>query len=167
MHFDVCIDWWPNNVDNAQRSVTLSHPWYDASLIFVWIPPEPNSDQVLFSFFAPFSIGVWVLTAATLVVSGFIFLLFEKMDTPDDEITWDWWKATLREHVFLSAITFTGNFSYTPRSNPARLFAWSFTFLSLVWAVRILVQLLRLMFSHPLNTKSLLWNVGFIHGKSC
>mmetsp|Transcript_5614 Transcript_5614/g.12313 ORF Transcript_5614/g.12313 Transcript_5614/m.12313 type:complete len:530 (+) Transcript_5614:164-1753(+) len=135
-HFDVCVDWWPNNADNANRNVLLSYPWYDASLVLVWNPPEPSKDsgQYFLSFFAPFSWQVWVLTAATLLVSGYVFLIFERMDASEDDLASNWWRHSFREHTFLSAITFTGNFSYTPRNNPARLFAWSLTFLSLVWS---------------------------------
>lgn len=129
-NFDVCADWWPNNLDNAQRNVALSPAWYDASLILVWNPPEPNDDNnFLFSFFAPFKWEVWVLTLGTLIISGLIFYLLERYDRGDI--------ASFREHFFLSAITFTGNFSYTPTNNPARLFAWSLTFLSLVWSVSL------------------------------
>jgi hypothetical protein len=112
--------------------IAFPEGWYDASIIMIEYadPTKSATTNVdLFSFLTPFEWSVWLLILATVIASGLVYYLLEKMNTASDERDLEDAPATA---VFYSAITFTGHFEFRPQTHAARLLTFSLSFSALI-----------------------------------
>jgi flagellar basal body-associated protein FliL len=124
---------WDRTRERMSNQIAFPEGWYDASIIMIEYtdPQSTTTDLDLFSFLTPFEWTVWMLILATIVASGLVYYLLEKMNTASDERTLE--EAPVSA-VYYSAITFTGHLEFRPQTHAARLVAFSLSFSALIVA---------------------------------
>jgi hypothetical protein len=130
--FDISAAYWQKNLERMHQGASFPEGWYDASLIMIAVEKDEQGGAKnldLWGFLAPFSTLVWVMILVTIVVSAMAYWFLDWYDTASDKMGLDHEPA---QNLFLAAMTFTGNFEFQPSSNPARIFAVSLTFTSLI-----------------------------------
>ncbi|KAL3942941.1 MAG: hypothetical protein SGBAC_002969 [Bacillariaceae sp.] len=135
-HYDVNVDWWASNVERLNLGVAYTKEWYDSSIILVGKEePEEVIDKTIewndfWNWTKPFTVEVWITTFATILLSGFVYMMLEWLnDEVDDRNLWRWFT----DNLYLSAINATQAYEYgTPRSFPAKLFGVSMALWALI-----------------------------------
>jgi hypothetical protein len=130
--FDISAAYWQKNLERMHQGASFPEGWYDASLIMIAVDKDEQrgaKNLDLWSFLAPFSTLVWVMIVVTILVSAVAYWFLDWYDTASDKLALDHEPA---QNLFLAAMTFTGNFEFQPSSNPARIFAVSLAFFSLI-----------------------------------
>lgn len=82
----------------------------------------------LYNWLRPFDLGVWLMTAATIVLSALAYQWLEALSGHRGQRTW--WKWFM-DNLYLSAINFPQNYEYEPHGFAARLFGVSIS----LWAL--------------------------------
>ena len=126
--YDISAAHWSKTIDRIAAGVTYPEGWYDGRMIMIGINDE-DSQLDVWSFLEPFSTGVWGMIIVTIVVSALVYWFLDWFDTDSDELRLGNDPA---QNLFLTAITFTGQFEFKPTSNSARIFTASLAFWSLI-----------------------------------
>ena len=127
--FDIAVDNWSKTVGRMRRGIAFPEGWYDSSLVLVE-RTDPNSEDVnMWSFLTPFQFGVWIMIGVAIVVTGLMYWVLERLNAESDK---DELENKPLVTMFLSALTFIGNFNFQPNTHAARLLSLSWTFWALV-----------------------------------
>ena len=127
--FDMSVDNWSKTVSRLRRGIAFPEGWYDSSLILIE-RTDPNREDVnMWSFLTPFQLGVWIMIGVAIVVTGLMYWMLERLNADSDK---DQLENKPLTTIFLSALTFTGNFNFHPNTHAARLLSLSWTFWALV-----------------------------------
>ena len=128
-NFDISVDNWSKTVSRLRRGIAFPEGWYDSSLVLIE-RTDPNSEDVdMWSFLTPFQFSVWIMIGVAIVATGLMYWMLERLNTESDEAQLESKPLTT---VFLSALTFTGNFNFQPNTHAARLLSLSWTFWALI-----------------------------------
>jgi hypothetical protein len=118
-----------------RNKTSFPEGWQDGSIIMIeYADPQrkattPQNNLLYFSFLRPFEGSVWWLILATVIASGLVFYLLEKMNMASDERMLGDAPATA---VFYAALTFTGHLEFQPQTHAARLLTFSLGFSALI-----------------------------------
>ena len=124
---------WDRTSERLRSQISFPESWYDASIVMIeYVDPTSATTKLdLFSFLTPFDLSVWGLILATIVGSGLVYYLLEKMNAASDE-------RSLEEEptaaVYYSAIAFTGHLEFRPQTHAARLLVFSLSLSALIVA---------------------------------
>lgn len=129
--FDIAAGRWDKSLPRIQRSISFPEGFYDASLVLV-SDETPKGPLQIWSLFLPFRWSVWIMTIATIAVSGIVYWYLDLMGNSQQT------DQRKLEHkpgsaIFYAAIAFTGHFEFRPRSAPAMIMTFSLTFASLLF----------------------------------
>lgn len=129
--YDIAMGKWDRTRERMSNQIAFPAGWYDASIIMIeYADPQSVTTKLdLFSFLTPFESSVWGLILATIVASGLVYYLLEKMNTASDERTLE--EAPVAA-VYYSAITFTGHLEFRPQTHAARLMIFSLSLSALI-----------------------------------
>ena len=90
------------------------------------IEPPPDKNKVNYgNWLRPFDTNVWIVTIATIIFSCFVYQFLEALNDERDERSHKQW---FMDNFYLSAINFTQNYTYEPKSISGRIFGISFAF---------------------------------------
>ncbi|KAL7566317.1 hypothetical protein ACA910_013640 [Epithemia clementina (nom. ined.)] len=128
--YDIALGKWDRSLARIKRSINFPEGWYDASNIIVESKVTKKSLNI-WSFLLPFQWGVWILIAITVIATGILYFLLDKMNTASDELELDKQPGAA---VFYSFIVMTGHFELHPTTTSARLLTFSLTFFALLVA---------------------------------
>ena len=131
-HFDISADYWGSNADRLARGVAFPRGWYDGQVVLVQSMTGRSEDEISWwSFLLPFDRNVWLAIVGAIIFTGLMYLLLERLDTDSDEreLASRPWVS-----IFIASLTFTRHFEFRPKTNPARLLSFSWTFWSLIIA---------------------------------
>ncbi|KAL7566316.1 hypothetical protein ACA910_013639 [Epithemia clementina (nom. ined.)] len=128
--YDVAFGKWDRSLDRIKKEINFPEGWYDASNILVESHNTKKSLNI-WSFLLPFQWEVWILIAGTVIATGVLYFLLDKMNTASDEMELDKQPGAA---VFYSFITMTGHFELHPTTTSARLLSFSLTFFALLVA---------------------------------
>lgn len=124
-------------LERRKLGITFPENWYESDIIMVAKRKEKSYEnqkflRILFAWLAPFSIGVWALIAFTILSSGLIYWMMERLDPDLDQICSQKKYVSPAIHTFFAALTFTGHYEFRPRTHASRLFSFSLSFWALV-----------------------------------
>lgn len=127
--FDISAGRWDRSIARMSREIAFPEGWYDSSMIVVHVDDIKENNVNIWSFLLPFQWSVWALLVITIVITGAVYWLLERLDTTSDE-------RLLEDHpgeaVFYTAIAFTGHFDFKPQTSAARILTFSMTFIALI-----------------------------------
>ena len=134
--YDISVEYWSKLASRLNLGVSFPEGWYDSSIILVErVQRRSSSSQKssfdLWNFLRPFDTYVWLLIAASVIVTGILYWFLEKINTEADARSLD---TRPLSSIFLSAIVFTTHFEFRPNTSAAMLLSWSWTFWSLIVA---------------------------------
>ena len=134
--YDISVDYWSKLASRLNMGVSFPEGWYDSSIVLVErVQRRSSSSQKssfdLWNFLRPFDIYVWLLIAASVIVTGLLYWFLEKINSEADARSLD---TRPLSSIFLSAIVFTTHFEFRPNTSAAMLLSWSWTFWSLIVA---------------------------------
>ncbi|OEU08673.1 hypothetical protein FRACYDRAFT_147726, partial [Fragilariopsis cylindrus CCMP1102] len=119
--------------DRASRGNSFVEGYQDASIIMIGTTTESKSQHMngLLTFLAPFDWQVWVLTIFTFIVAGLGYQWLEWINDGDSD------KQALgynhpSQTLYYSAMAFTGDCKFEPRTNCARVFVFTIAFWGLI-----------------------------------
>jgi hypothetical protein len=137
--FDDLLDWsvdtydfmaagWTETIERMNRGVVFPEGWRDGSIIMVGIESANDSKLHVWSFLQPFDKGLWIMIAVTILVSGLVYYVLEHFNQQSDLQ----YLTRPTESIYLAALSFTQQSNFQPRTDYARLFAWSLMFWALL-----------------------------------
>lgn len=131
-HYDISASHWDQHIDRILIGSVFPYGWYDESLVLVEIEKPEKKEVNYLNFLNPFHYMVWALIGATIVFSGLTYYVLILLHVGDDahDITS---RNPISTSLFISAMTFTGNFDYHPINTAARILSFSIAF----WALLI------------------------------
>lgn len=134
--YDISVEYWSKLASRLNLGVSFPEGWYDSSIILVErVQRRSSSSQKssfdLWSFLRPFDLYVWLLIAASVILTGLLYWFLEKINSEADARSLD---TRPLSSIFLSAIVFTTHFEFRPNTSAAMLLSWSWTFWSLIVA---------------------------------
>lgn len=101
-----------------KREISFPEGYYDSSMILIHVEDASSTSLDIWSFLFPFQWSVWLLLAATVIVTGAAYYWLERKDSSTDT-------RELEKHpgeaMFYTAITFTGHFEFRPRTPSAMI----------------------------------------------
>ena len=106
--FDIAMGRWDRTSQRIADEISFPEGWYDSSIILVQTRDGGDKDLNIWSFMLPFKTSVWFLIFATLVVSGWVYYLLERLDHSADLQQLE---SEPGSAMYYSFITFTGKFS--------------------------------------------------------
>lgn len=129
--FDVSMDYWLRTEERLAKGVGFPEAWYDGSLIIV--QPVISGDAAAtdlnyLSLLRPFTIPVWGLILACIVVSGLMYYLLDVLDKDADEGNLE---SGPIGSVYLASMAFVGHTQFQPTTAPTKIITLSSSF----WAV--------------------------------
>ena len=128
--YDIAAGKWDRSLDRMSREISFPEGWFDASTIIVESIDNDSSQQFNFwSFLLPFTWGVWTLIVITVICSGLMYYLLERMNEDADELHLENKPGAA---IFYSFITMTGHYEFRPQTTAARLLTFSLTFFALI-----------------------------------
>lgn len=133
--YDVAVSWWDRTVERMDIGITFLEPWNDGSIVLIDKDEAVVEDiqnegsVVLWNWIRPFDSTVWLLILFTVCLSGWVYQFIEFLQGErEDRTMWQW----TRDNFYLSAINFSQNFEYEPKSSGAKIFAVSMTLFALL-----------------------------------
>lgn len=126
--YDVAVSWWIETTDRIREGINFPFGWYDSSILMISKKTETNSSFEFLSFANPFTGELWLMIGITIVISGLVYCLLEKIDDMSDKRKLS--KDPI-ESIVLAGIAFTTHLEYKPRTHPAYLFTFSIS----LWAM--------------------------------
>jgi hypothetical protein len=134
--YDMTADWYPSTVKRLGLGISFQQQWYDSSLIMVQDQSQTTSKRFeVFSWFDPFGSTVWLLILVTILFSAGVYQGLSYLEGGyDDDGDYDPYQLAdcTMWNIFMTTIIFTGHFEYKPKTNSARLFTASLTFMALL-----------------------------------
>lgn len=129
--YDISAGKWDRIVDRIRREISFPEGWFEASTIIVESIENNSSKQQLnfWSFLLPFKWGVWLLIVITVICTGLMYFLLERMNEDADELHLENKPGAA---IFYSFITMTGHYEFRPQTTAARLLTFSLTFFALI-----------------------------------
>mmetsp|Transcript_26314 Transcript_26314/g.47734 ORF Transcript_26314/g.47734 Transcript_26314/m.47734 type:complete len:590 (-) Transcript_26314:78-1847(-) len=127
--FDVSAVYWTKSISRLDRGVSFPEGFIDASVIMIGFTEKNDSSLNMWSFLEPFSTTVWIMIIVTIFFSAAAYQFLDWCDHRADALSLGNDPA---QNLFLTAMTFTGNFEFQPATNVARLFAASLAFWALI-----------------------------------
>ena len=128
--YDLAAGKWDKTVSRMANEISFPYGWFDASMILV---ERTGGKQELplkiWSFLTPFDGMIWLMIAISVVFTGLLYWLLEKMNNKADE------RALQNEPgaaVFYSALSLTGHMDLQPASTSARILTFSMSFWALI-----------------------------------
>jgi hypothetical protein len=117
--------------ERASRGNSFVEGYQDASIIMIGTTTESRSTMSgLLTFLAPFDWQVWLLTIFTFIIAGLGYQWLEWINDGDSD------KQVLHNNpsqtFFYSAMAFTGDCKFEPRTNCARIFVFTIAFWGLI-----------------------------------
>jgi len=125
--YDVAVDFFAKTPERIALGVSFPEGWYDSSVILVGRSGE--GELSLFSFFRPFTVGVWLMIGVFIVFTGLLYWFLARVDTVSDAR--DLGDKPLSA-IFLASLAFTSNFEFRPNTASAQLMAFSWSFWALI-----------------------------------
>jgi len=131
--YDISIDWWTKTTGRMRAGVDFPEGWYDGGIIMLQRKKEQETSSTFnpFTWVEPFSPWVWFMIVATIVSSGLVYWILEKIDDRSDRRKLD---RDPVENIFLAGIAFTTHFEFHPKTKAAMLFTLSISFWALLTA---------------------------------
>lgn len=142
--FDVCADWWAQNLERLNMGVAFMKPWYDSSVILIKkeAPPVMNTGINWWNWLRPYEPSVWYLTLGTIILSGLVYQWLELLaDERQDRSLWEW----TQQNAYLSLINFTQAYEYRPKTLAGRIFGVSMAIWALVMTATYTANLASLL----------------------
>ena len=130
--FDISMDYWSHSVDRIAKGISFPEGYYDSSIILVEnVDPHQNRSSIfsIWSFATPFEPIVWLYIFLSVLFTGILYMILERLNDESDERSLD---HSPLATIFFSAITFTGHFDFRPQTNAARLMTFSWSFWALI-----------------------------------
>jgi len=132
--YDLAVSWWTKTSERVRMGIDFPDGWYDSSIILVGKKELSSSssfanDFEMFSFLDPFQWDLWLMIVITIILSGLIYWLLEKLDPRSDKRRLD---QSPIENMFITGVAFTTHFEFTPRTNIAWAFALSVSFWAMI-----------------------------------
>jgi hypothetical protein len=127
--YDISATIWSNSIQRVNEGVAFPEGFFDSSIILVGEQETSTSKLNVWSFLEPFTAGVWVMIAVTLVVSGLIYWWMERYNEDSDRQELG---KTPTEPIYMAALSFTGEPTFQPSTDYARLFVLSLAFFCLL-----------------------------------
>ena len=128
--FDISVDNWAKTVKRMRLGVAFPEGWYDSSLVMVERIDPTAEDVNMWSFLTPFQWPVWLALCITIVLTGAVYWILERLNRESDTAQLEKQPVTT---IFLSALTFMGHFDFNPGTHSARMLALSYTFFTLLF----------------------------------
>jgi hypothetical protein len=119
---------WGRSISRAELGVSFPAGWWDSSIVLAERVQESKREVNLWSFLAPVRTTVWLTIGATIVYTGQLYWSLEYLDVNADERNLE---DKPMPSVFYAALVFVGNLEFRPKTDPARILIWSWTF----WAI--------------------------------
>lgn len=131
-----------------EEGIAFCEPWFDGSFIMIdnTQPPIKKSAPRLDNWLRPFSLEVWLMVAATLVLSSLVYQFLESVHGEQEERSKRRW---FMDNLYLSSINFTQNYVYEPRTLAGRLFGVSFAFWAMLIGATYTANLASLLVDRP------------------
>lgn len=142
--YDVAINWWDQSVERMERGVAYMEPWFDGSVILIdKEDPVEEKDRInIFNWLRPFTPNVWILTIATVILSGICHQYLEWINGDrNGRSHWQWFS----DNFYLSWMNITQNYEYAPNSFSGRLFGISLGIWALVMTATYTANLASLL----------------------
>lgn len=128
--YDLAAGKWDRTVSRMADKISFPYGWFDASMILVERTGEKKDLPLkIWSFLTPFDGMIWLMIAVSVIITGLLYWLLEKMNNKADE------RSLQNEPggaVFYSALSFTGHMELQPASTSARILTFSMSFWSLI-----------------------------------
>lgn len=128
--YDLAAGKWDRTVSRMKNEISFPYGWFDASVILVERLPDAKSLPLnIWSFLTPFDAMIWLMIAISVITTGLLYWLLEKMNDQADE------RSLQNEPgaaVFYSALSFTGHMDLRPASMSARILTFSMSFWALI-----------------------------------
>ena len=84
--YDIAVGKWDRSLDRMSREISFPEWWFEASTIIVESIEKDSKQHFNFwSFLLPFQWGVWVLIVITVICTGLMYFLLERMNEDADE----------------------------------------------------------------------------------
>lgn len=140
------MDKWFLTTARLESEIVFLHSWFDATLILIDQGDRTNFN--LFGFATPFDRHVWLAIAATVVFSAFFMMFIDYMERARDNRSWKTW---IGDHMYLSNLAFSQNFTYDmPKSGAGRVFLSTFSFWSMLIGATYTANLASLLVENAL-----------------
>mmetsp|Transcript_9718 Transcript_9718/g.14976 ORF Transcript_9718/g.14976 Transcript_9718/m.14976 type:complete len:591 (-) Transcript_9718:22-1794(-) len=134
--YDITVTFATDLLQRRKLGISFPEHWFESDIIMVAKKEKDSKNNkflyILFAWSNPFSVGVWIMIGITILLSGFIYWIMEKIDPETDQICSQKEYLSPAMHTFLAAQSFTGHFEFKPRTHAARLFSLSLSFWALV-----------------------------------
>ena len=127
--FDVSVDNWAKTTSRMRLGVAFPEGWYDASLIMVERVDKSSEEVNMWSFLTPFRFPVWAMIFVSVIATGIMYWVLERLNSNADEAKLENKPLTT---IFLSSLTFTGHFDFQPNTHSAKMLSFSWTFFCLL-----------------------------------
>lgn len=143
------MDKWILTTERLESQILFLNSWFDATLILV---DQGNIHSMnWFGWSAPFDAYVWIAIALTVVFSSVFMMLIDHLERARDDRSWKTW---IGDHLYLSSITFSQNFTYEkPRSGAGRIFLSTFSFWSMLIGATYTANLASLLVDNAYASK--------------
>lgn len=128
--YDVTVAPWSKSLERINSGVSFPEGIYDSSIIMIGLE-ETGSSLHVWSFLEPFDWTVWVMILVTFLVAGLVYWWMEWYNEDSDRQEL---QNKPTETVFFAALSFTGESSFEPSTDYARLFVLGLAFWSLLMA---------------------------------
>jgi len=117
--YDINSEFWMTTSARLERGIKYpADGWYDGDIIMVHKADDAIDKFQLFAFAAPFTSGVWLILAMTVVISAMVYFCLDYIDSIrlGEEID-----QPFSNVLFTTADSFVGNFGFHPKSIATRI----------------------------------------------
>lgn len=127
-NYDVAVEGWIRSATRTALGITGAVRWYDASTIMIRKKDSSTKGVNFEAVFDPFNMDIWLLIAATIIVSGVAYHFIDYMIHRGNPEA----KDGIGGNLFKSTLAFMGDNSYDPKFAANRILLVSMSFLSLI-----------------------------------